>query len=387
MADIQFNNVNKIFEDGTHAVRDLSLVVSEGELLVIVGPSGCGKSTVLRMVAGLEDITGGTIVIGGKTVNNLQPQQRNVAMVFQNYALYPHMTVRKNIAFPLKMMRLSKKEQNLRVEETADLLGLTSLLSRMPKSLSGGQKQRVAMGRALVRDPKVLLLDEPLSNLDAKLRLQIRNEIAALQRRLGRTTLYVTHDQVEAMTLGDRVVVLADGFLQQVDPPKELYESPANIFVAGFIGNPGMNIFPTVLHMNDRGRLEMKFGADDIELYDKAVDRFSGLANYEDAQIIAGIRPESFVSSSQNTSGNKVSVLVTGVETLGHENIVYFRLSDSEEQITGKPFNEEMTTGKLYTMRLESTQHVEAGSKMDIDFDTEALYFFSRDGKAIAKAK
>src|SRR6184192_4141226 len=254
MARVELEHVDKVYPGGTHALFDLTLAIDDAELMVLVGPSGCGKSTVLRLIAGLEEATAGTIRIGERVVNELRPQERNVAMVFQDYALYPYLSARGNLEFPLKMRRLARDDMRRRVEHVADLLDITALLDRLPKQLSGGQRQRIAMGRALVREPAVFLLDEPLSNLDAKLRVQVRAEIKELQQRTRTTMVYVTHDQVEAMTLGDRVAVLDAGRLQQVAPPRELYERPANVFVAGFIGNPPMNLFPTRLSTDDRGR-------------------------------------------------------------------------------------------------------------------------------------
>ena len=247
MANITYDQMRKVYPDGTEAIPGFDLDVEDGEFMVFVGPSGCGKSTALRMTAGLEEITGGRIYIGDDVVNGKSPQDRDIAMVFQDYALYPHMTVAQNMGFALRMMKLPKDEVNRRVGEAADRLSLTALLDRRPKNLSGGQRQRVAMGRAIVRQPKAFLMDEPLSNLDAKLRVQMRAEIAALQRQLGVTTLYVTHDQVEAMTMGDRVAVMKNGRLMQCAPPQELYDDPANVFVAGFIGSPKMNLFQSVL--------------------------------------------------------------------------------------------------------------------------------------------
>ena len=243
MATVVLDNVNKVYDNGYHAIHDLSLDISDGEFLVLVGPSGCGKSTALRMIAGLETISDGDLRIGDKVVNDVEPKDRDIAMVFQNYALYPHMTVYDNIGFALKLAKVPKEEIDKRVRKAADTLELTTYLDRKPGQLSGGQRQRVAMGRAIVRNPAAFLMDEPLSNLDAKLRVQMRAEIAALQRELGVTTFYVTHDQVEAMTMGDRVAVLKDGYLQQVDSPQNLYDKPANVFVAAFIGSPSMNLF------------------------------------------------------------------------------------------------------------------------------------------------
>src|SRR5438270_11058149 len=247
MASIDFDDVSKRFPNGTLAVDEMNLTVDDGEFMIFVGPSGCGKTTALRMVAGLEEVTSGSIRIGDRVVNDIEPPDRDIAMVFQNYALYPHMSVADNMGFPLRMQRMKKPETRKRVREVAELLGIEALLERKPRQLSGGQRQRVAMGRAIIRHPRAFLMDEPLSNLDAKLRVQMRGEIARLQRRLGTTTVYVTHDQTEAMTLGDRVVVMHGGVAQQVGTPDELYERPANLFVAGFIGSPAMNFFPATL--------------------------------------------------------------------------------------------------------------------------------------------
>src|SRR5262245_8415581 len=259
MAAIDLEHVDKTYDGGTRALADVSLAVADGEFVVLVGPSGCGKSTLLRIVAGLETPTSGIVRIGGRDATGLAAQERNVAMVFQDYALYPHMTARENLAFPLRMRKVARDARDAQVDRVAETLGLTALLDRLPKQLSGGQRQRVAMGRALVREPDAFLMDEPLSNLDARLRTQVRAEIKELQRRTKTTTLYVTHDQVEAMTLGDRVAVLDHGVLQQVAPPRELYDRPANAFVAGFIGNPPMNLFPTRLDTAD-GRLVFRIG-------------------------------------------------------------------------------------------------------------------------------
>ncbi len=284
MASVEFEHVDRTFPDGTRAVADCSMRIEDGELVVVVGPSGSGKSTLLRLVAGLEEITAGTVRIGERVVNELSPQERNVAMVFQDYALYPYLSARGNLEFPLRMRRLPRAEVRQRVERAADLLGIGPLLERLPKQLSGGQRQRVAMGRALVREPSVFLLDEPLSNLDAKLRVQVRAEIGELQARTHTTMIYVTHDQVEAMTLGDRVAVLDRGRLQQVAPPRDLYDRPANAFVAGFIGNPPMNLFPTRLSVDDQGRVVMDLGGQPVLV--------SGAAAHA-APVTAGIRPES----------------------------------------------------------------------------------------------
>src|SRR5690349_164288 len=265
VAPVAFQDVGKVYGDGTRAVDDLDLLVEDGEFMVFVGPSGCGKTTALRMVAGLEEVTEGTIRIGETVVNDVLPQKRNIAMVFQNYALYPHMSVAENIGFGLKMHKVDRREARERVEQIARVLGLSDLLQRKPRALSGGQRQRVAMGRAIVRSPQVLLMDEPLSNLDAKLRVQMRAEIARIQREIGATTIYVTHDQVEAMTMGDRVAVMRKGRLQQVDVPQRLYDAPTNLFVAGFIGSPSMNLVQARLERRN-GSLACAIGDQRLEL-------------------------------------------------------------------------------------------------------------------------
>src|SRR5881409_3551701 len=276
MAEVTLENVVKVYPDGTEAVKDLSLEIADGELVVFVGPSGCGKTTALRMVAGLEEITSGTIRIGERVVNQLPPRERDVAMVFQNYALYPHKSVYENLAFPLKLRRLAKPEIDQRVHRIARLLELEEQLPRRPRQLSGGQRQRVAMGRAIVREPQAFLMDEPLSNLDAKLRTQMRAEIARIQRDLGATTVYVTHDQVEAMTMGDRVAVMRKGELQQVDAPQQLYESPGNLFVASFIGSPAMNLVDAEV-VRANGRFEARFGKHRLRLDDSLLAELPAL--------------------------------------------------------------------------------------------------------------
>src|SRR5437660_2914103 len=288
MAEIVLDRVTKSYPDGGTAVNELIITIADGEFLILVGPSGCGKSTTLNMIAGLEDISAGALRIGGERVNEKAPKDRDVAMVFQSYALYPHMTVRQNIAFPLTLAKMKKAEIEQKVEETAKILDLTEFLDRKPGQLSGGQRQRVAMGRAIVRDPKAFLMDEPLSNLDAKLRVQMRSEIARLQNRLGTTTVYVTHDQTEAMTLGDRVAVLRKGVVQQVDSPKELYRRPVNLFVAGFIGSPSMNFLPAEV---EGSTIKLPMVSFDVpsSLRDSVGNR---------RNLIAGIRPEDFDDTS-----------------------------------------------------------------------------------------
>ena len=322
MAEIVLDRVTKSYPDGATAVKDLSVTIADGEFIILVGPSGCGKSTTLNMIAGLEEISSGELRIGGERVNEKAPKDRDIAMVFQSYALYPHMTVRQNIAFPLTLAKMKKAEIASKVEETAKILDLTELLDRKPAQLSGGQRQRVAMGRAIVRDPKAFLMDEPLSNLDAKLRVQMRSEIARLQNRLGTTTVYVTHDQTEAMTLGDRVVVLRAGEAQQIGTPEELYARPANLFVAGFIGSPAMNFFPAT--MTDVG-LKLPFG--EVMLTQEVHDV---LAQHNTPNnVIVGIRPEHLEDASLIDTYARIRALtfevkVDFVESLGADKYVHF---------------------------------------------------------------
>src|SRR5438552_9350071 len=313
MATVDFDDVSKRFGADVLAVNDLTLTVNEGEFLILVGPSGCGKTTALRMVAGLEEVTGGEIRVGGRVVNDVAPADRDIAMVFQNYALYPHMSVADNIAFPLRQKRTKKPEVGERVAEVARLLSIEELLQRKPRELSGGQRQRVAIGRALVRRPQAFLMDEPLSNLDAKLRVQMRAELISLHKRLGITTIYVTHDQTEAMTLGDRVVVLNKGVVQQVDTPDRLYRYPDNVFVAGFIGSPSMNLL--------RGRLEggaVRLGSQRLEL--PAPPRREG-------DVLVGLRPEDFTLANGSDAG-AFDAEVAFTERLGPETLVHFRAAD-----------------------------------------------------------
>ena len=298
MAEIVLDDVWKIYPDGTVAVAGLDLDVDDKEFVVFVGPSGCGKTTALRMIAGLESITQGTVRIGDRVVNDVPPKERDIAMVFQNYALYPHMTVFDNMAFGLKLQKVPKQEINARVHEAARILGLDELLNRKPAALSGGQRQRVAMGRAIVRHPQAFLMDEPLSNLDAKLRVQMRAEIARIQSELGVTTIYVTHDQTEAMTMGDRVAVIRKGELQQVDEPQALYDHPANLFVAGFIGSPAMNLFEANLRARRRGARSVEFGGYRLPLPPEVLAARPALRGYEGRQIVLGIRPEDMEDAS-----------------------------------------------------------------------------------------
>ena len=325
MAAIELVHLSKIYGNDFTAVRDLNLEVAEGEFMVLVGPSGCGKTTALRMIAGLEEITSGEIRIGGKVVNELAPRDRDIAMVFQNYALYPHKSVYENLAFGLRMRKVPKAEQKQRVEEIARILGLGDMLQRRPAQLSGGQRQRVAMGRAIVREPKAFLMDEPLSNLDAKLRVQMRAEIARIQQALKVTTVYVTHDQVEAMTMGHRVAVMRDGELQQVDTPQRLYDAPANLFVASFVGSPPMNLFEAVVE-RDNGRLVCKVGEVEVDLpADLAAERPS-LENYAGRRLAVGIRPED-VREASGWDGARLRGRILLVESLGSEQLVHIEIA------------------------------------------------------------
>ena len=367
MASIALEGVTKQFPDGTTAADELSLEVADGEFMILVGPSGCGKTTALRMVAGLEQVTSGVIRIGGAVVNKLDPIDRDIAMVFQNYALYPHMSVRENIAFPLVVQRLTKGEREQRVRDTAELLGIVELLKRKPRELSGGQRQRVAMGRAIIRHPRAFLMDEPLSNLDAKLRVQMRAELVKLHRRLGVTTLYVTHDQTEAMTLGQRVAVLSLGVLQQVDTPHALYREPANTFVASFIGSPSMNFLRAKLV---RGGLEV--GRFRLELPESVRRRLVKEAD----EVLVGLRPEHFSDArlGGDGSGRPVINAVTEVtEQLGPETVAYFRIDGVEsEEIGERPVE---LRGAL-AARLDPHTRATAGETIDLSVDLDGAQLF-----------
>ena len=369
MSTIEFKQVTKSFEDGTTAVDDMSLQVRDGEFLILVGPSGCGKTTALRMVAGLEEVTSGEILIGDRVVNDLPPVQRDVAMVFQNYALYPHMTVEQNISFPLRQKGVKKAETKERVHNAARLLSIEELLDRKPRALSGGQRQRVAIGRALVRRPLAFLMDEPLSNLDAKLRVQMRAELISLHKRLGVTTIFVTHDQTEAMTLGDRVVVMNKGVVQQVDTPAQLYNHPANTIVAGFIGSPAMNFL--------RGRLDadaVLVGSHRVELSQATQSLVAGRTG----DVVVGVRPEDFLSAN----GDGIAADVAFTESLGPETLVHFRsealeVMDRHEQVeAGEEEQSGGSLGELLVARFGPTTTVAADQRVSLKISAERMLLF-----------
>ena len=392
MATITFDKVRKVYPDGTEAIPSFSLDIADGELMVFVGPSGCGKSTALRMAAGLEDISGGRLLIGDEVVNGKSPQDRDIAMVFQDYALYPHMTVRENLGFALKMMKLPKDQITARVEKAADRLSLTALLDRRPKNLSGGQRQRVAMGRAIVREPQAFLMDEPLSNLDAKLRVQMRGEISALQHQLGVTTLYVTHDQVEAMTMGTRVAVMKNGRLQQCSAPQDLYDKPANVFVAGFIGSPKMNLFRSRISRDASGGLSFEFGPQTIAISPEFVARTSGLGAQVDRPVAIGIRPEGFLLAS-DPGPETIDVTAQVVEMLGSETLVFFvapveQASDADVRDRAQASDEEesILAGEGSTVlcaRLVPPLRLAPGAGLRLRIDPNQLYVFDEAGDAI----
>ncbi len=351
-AAIEFDGVSKTYPDGTRAVETLDLQIDEGELMVFVGPSGCGKTTALRMVAGLEEITDGEVRIGGRVVNDVSPKDRDIAMVFQNYALYPHMTVAQNLAFGLKLHHVDKREVTRRVEQVAATLGLGEYLDRKPRALSGGQRQRVAMGRAIVREPQAFLMDEPLSNLDAKLRVQVRADISKLQRDLGVTTIYVTHDQTEAMTMGDRIAVMRDGRLQQVDTPEQVYKQPANQFVAGFIGSPAMNMVEARL-----ANSVVSFGEHTLMIGDHPE-----LAAYDGRTVILGIRPEDLEDAEFAGSADEARIITTTCtlrEALGSEVLLHFAVGDAS-----------------LVARVHPETRVREGDEVRLVADTRRLHFF-----------
>jgi multiple sugar transport system ATP-binding protein len=374
MATVDMDQVNKVYENGFHAVKDLSLDVGDGEFMVLVGPSGCGKTTALRMVAGLEDITSGTLRIGGKVVNDQTPKERDIAMVFQNYALYPHMTVRENIGFALKLRKLPKGDISHKVDETAEILGLTEWLDRKPGQLSGGQRQRVAMGRAIVREPSVFLMDEPLSNLDAKLRVQMRAEVQRIQRRLAVATIYVTHDQVEAMTMGDRVAVMRSGVLQQVDDPQVLYDRPDNLFVAAFIGSPAMNLYEASMSADATA---VKIGSQELALPATCRDAHPGLRNFAGKKIIVGLRPE-HLPAGNGATGPRLTGKVDLVEALGSELMVHFTIDARRVRAEGATSDDEDATAQSGegVARVDPSSNAKVGEQFAFAVRTEGMQFF-----------
>jgi len=382
MAGVTFEHVDKIYANGVQAVFDLSLGINDGEFLVLVGPSGCGKTTALRMVAGLEDISAGTVSIGDRVVNDLTPKERDIAMVFQNYALYPHLSVAENIAFGLRLRKESKSVINDRVAWAAKLLDLTPYLDRKPKELSGGQRQRVAMGRAIVRQPQVFLMDEPLSNLDAKLRVQMRADIAHLQKDLGTTTIYVTHDQVEAMTMGDRVAVMSKGVLQQVDAPQRLYDRPQNLFVAGFIGTPPMNLLECTVSVN--GNVSIDLGGDIVPLAEEALAGYPGLRGSDGRKVIVGLRAGDLHPQGQGELPT-INARVQLVESLGGESMAYFKVDArslkseaGEEEEALESDSEETVVGARPNLVASFPPHVQLqlGADVPVAIDTKNLHFF-----------
>jgi len=383
MADIVLDHVTKRFPDGYEAVKSISLEIKDGEFMILVGPSGCGKSTALNMIAGLEDVTEGELRIGGDLVNDRAPKDRDIAMIFQNYALYPHMSVRENMGFALKLAKVDQKEIDTRVEEAAETLDLTEHLERRPANLSGGQRQRVAMGRAIVRDPRAFLMDEPLSNLDAKLRVQMRTEVAELQSRLGTTTVYVTHDQTEAMTLGDRVAVMRAGEIQQVGPPQELYNEPKNLFVAGFIGSPAMNF---VVASVEGDTLKLPFV--DVPLTDDMRDAMKDHAG----NVLAGVRPGRFEDAAlveEDKGGVTFKTKVKLVESLGSELFAHFSSEQSSDQIDKVATDaglDELSGSSLDTIvaRLDPASKVKRGDEAELWLDpSKILLFDPESGKRL----
>ncbi len=356
MAGVVFDGVFKQYTNNVTAVRDLNLDIKDREFLVLVGPSGCGKSTALRMIAGLEDISQGDLFIGQRRVNDVAPKDRDIAMVFQSYALYPHMSVYDNMAFGLKLRKTPKSEIDQRVQEAARILGIQQFLDRKPKALSGGQRQRVALGRAIVREPQVFLMDEPLSNLDAKLRVQTRSEISRLHQRVQTTTIYVTHDQTEAMTMGDRIAVMRDGVLQQLDTPETLYDSPANVFVAGFIGSPAMNFFD--VQVEGDGGLYLTHEAFRIEVPGRMRNE---VGQYAGREVILGVRPEN-IDVIVDTSGPAANIKVDVVEPLGNENVLYLLAGDQQ-----------------FVARVAPECRVSPGQSVAVAFDLDKVHVFDKE--------
>ncbi len=391
MGAIDIKSAGKIYPNGTRALEDVNITINDGEFVVLVGPSGCGKTTLLRMVAGLEDITEGEISIGDKTVNDVAPKDRDIAMVFQNYALYPHMSVFDNMAFSLKLRKLPKDEIEQKVKEAAKTLEISELLDRKPKALSGGQRQRVAMGRAIVRNPQAFLMDEPLSNLDAKLRVQMRAELGQLHTQLQTTTLYVTHDQVEAMTMGDRVAVIRKGELQQIDTPREIYLKPKNIFVAGFIGSPSMNFVYANVGVN-KSSIQLNFGNDQIEYKG---EKLGELKTFENKEIVMGIRPEAFEDGNYANAtefSESIKVSVSLLEQLGSDSYIHFYKdikpvqTEAIEEILADEGEDISVLGDntKFIARINPNSTVVEGKEIELKIDPSKLHFFDPEtGDAI----
>jgi multiple sugar transport system ATP-binding protein len=386
VAEITLDKLTKVYGDGTRAVSDLDLEIEDGELVVLVGPSGCGKTSALRMVAGLEPITNGRVLIGGEVVNKLPPKDRDIAMIFQNYALYPHMSAFDNMAFGLKLRGMRKEPRGDRVKGAANTLGLAAVLPKKPRTLSGGQRQRVAMGRAIVREPRAFLMDEPLSNLDAKLRVEMRAEIARLQRELGVTTIYVTHDQVEAMTLGDRVAIMRDGVLQQVAKPQELYDRPRNLFVAEFIGSPAMNLIGADLQRSD-GEWLAVFGERSLPVGDRVLSSRPGLIRFEGRRLILGIRPED-IEDAAFGEGEPLQAVVDIREDMGSEVFVHFGIGG--KAVVGEDVRAAVgddaadVKGSSWVARVDRDTRAIEGNGLNMAVDNERLHFFDPEtGDAI----
>ena len=393
MAEIEFDDVVKRYPDGFEAVKNMNLGIRDGEFVILVGPSGCGKSTALRMIAGLEDISDGELIIGGETVNDLAPKDRDIAMVFQNYALYPHMTVRDNMGFALKLAKTERGEIDRKVTEAARILDLEQHLERKPANLSGGQRQRVAMGRAIVRDPKAFLMDEPLSNLDAKLRVQMRTEVARIQKRLGTTMVYVTHDQTEAMTLGDRVAVVRAGVLQQIASPQDLYDQPVDMSVAGFIGAPAMNMVIAEFDVDDAGRAAVSFGGHRLAVPEIVLRRRPALQAYAGRRLVLGIRPEDMddalvVGGPEDSTLDSVADLV---EAMGADVMVHFPVAAEQARTEERETLDRESGhvraaagGALLVGRFSPRTRIFEGQPVTVRVDTEGLHFFDRgSGRSI----
>jgi multiple sugar transport system ATP-binding protein len=389
MADVAFDEVDKVYDNGVQAVFDLTLGINDGEFLVLVGPSGCGKTTALRMVAGLETVTSGRVMLEGHVINDLPQKDSDIAMVFQNYALYPHLSVAENIAFGLRLRKTDKSVINERVAWAAKMLDLTQYLDRRPKELSGGQRQRVAMGRAIVRQPQVFLMDEPLSNLDAKLRVQMRADIAKLQRELGVTTLYVTHDQVEAMTMGDRVAVMSKGRLQQVDAPQRLYDRPENLFVAGFIGTPPMNLIEGTASGN--GGVSVDLGGNLLPIADEALGNYPRLREYDGRKVIVGLRAGDLHPGQEHAALPQIRARIELVESLGGESMAYFHVDARQikaeavaEEAELESTDEASVVGTRPNLVASFPPHVQLtlGDDVPISVDTRNLHFFDEGSGA-----